>query len=151
MGVLMTVAPKALLTRRARAMRREMTNAERKVWAALRGHRLEGLQFRRQQPCGPYIADFLCYAARLVVEVDGATHSSPEELARDARRDAWFADNGFEVLRVTNAEVYGEFDGVVEMIRRRAMERAPPPRPSPADAGEGVDSALHKASANLTR
>ena len=52
---------------------------------------------------------------------------------------------------MTNAEVYGEFDGVVETIRRRAMELAPPPRPSPADAGEGVDSALHKASANLTR
>jgi very-short-patch-repair endonuclease len=120
------VTREALLTRRARDMRREMTNAERKVWAALRGHRLEGLQFRRQQPCGPYIADFLCYAARLVVEVDGATHSTPEELARDARRDAWFADNGFEVLRVTNAEVYCEFDGVVETIRLRAMERIAP-------------------------
>ncbi len=126
MGVLMTAVPKALLTRRARAMRREMTNAERKVWAALRGHRLEGLQFRRQQPCGPYIADFLCYAARLVVEVDGATHSTPEELARDSRRDAWFADNGFEVLRVTNAEVYGEFQGVVETIRLRVMGRIAP-------------------------
>ncbi len=122
MGALMTVVLKALLTRRARVMRGEMTDAERKVWAALRGHRLDGLQFRRQQPCGPYIADFLCYAARLIVEVEGATHSTPEELARDARRDAWFADNGFEVWRVTNAEVYGEFDGVVETIRLRAKD-----------------------------
>ncbi len=118
---------KDLLTRRARNMRREMTAAERKLWAALRGHRLAGLQFRRQQPCGPYIADFLCHAARLVVEVDGATHSTDGELARDARRDAWFAGNGFVVLRVSNAQVYEEFEGVVELIRIRALERPPPP------------------------
>ena len=78
------VTREALLTRRARDMRREMTNAERKDWAAVRGHRLEGLQFRRQHPCGPKIADFLCYAARLVVEIDAATHSKPEEHTRDA-------------------------------------------------------------------
>ncbi|MGA8172617.1 MAG: endonuclease domain-containing protein [Methylocystis sp.] len=139
----------ALLIRRARAMRREMTNAERKLWAALRGHRLEGLQFRRQQPCGPWIADFLCHAARLVVEVDGATHSTPEELARDLRRDAWFAESGFAVLRVSNAEVYGEFDGVVETVRIRAVERIAPPRPSPAKAGEGEVSRIIKSRAHV--
>lgn len=100
----------------ARDLRRDMTSAERKLWRALRGHALAGLHFRRQAPCGPYIADFLCHPAKLVVEVDGATHSTDAELARDARRDAWFAANGFRVLRVTNAEVYENLDGVLETI-----------------------------------
>jgi very-short-patch-repair endonuclease len=116
----------------ARALRRDMTSAERKLWAALRAHRFHRLAFRRQVPYGPFIADFLCHAARLVVEVDGATHSTDEERAYDARRDAWFVTNGFDVLRVSNAEVYEEFDGVLETIRLRAEARLPPPRPAPA-------------------
>jgi very-short-patch-repair endonuclease len=117
---------------RARKMRREMTSAERKLWMGLRAHRLDALHFRRQAPCGYYIADFLCQAARLVVEVDGATHSSEQELMRDARRDAWFAVRGFAVLRVSNDEVYHEFEAVMETIWMRARERLPPPHPSPA-------------------
>jgi very-short-patch-repair endonuclease len=116
----------------ARKLRPEMTDAERKLWYALRGHRLHGLQFRRQAPCGPFVADFLCHAARLVVELDGATHSTDAELSRDRRRDRWFGENGFSVLRFTNQQVYAEFDGVLEMIRLHAEERIPPPQPSPA-------------------
>ena len=140
----MTPRPTSALTPRARNLRRELTNAERKLWGALRGHRLAGLQFRRQQPCGPHIADFLCHAARRVVEVDGATHSTASELARDARRDAWFVEHGFMVLRVSNAEVYGEFDGVLDTFWRVATERVAPGAPTPAlprFAGEGVDPA----------
>jgi very-short-patch-repair endonuclease len=129
------------LTSRARRPRREMTNAERKPWSALRGHRLAGLQFRRRVPCGPYIADFLCHSARLVVEVDGATHSTDLEIARDAKRDAWFAAHGFFVPRVTNNEVYMEFEGALETIRPRAAARLRAPTPAlPRFAGEGVDS-----------
>ncbi len=124
----------------ARKLRRDMSNAERQLWSALRGHRFHGLQFRRQAPCGPYIADFLCHAARLVVEVDGATHSTRAEFARDNRHDAWFEDNGFSVLRVTNAAVYAEFDGVLETIRLRAEDRLPPPQPSPASRERESDS-----------
>jgi very-short-patch-repair endonuclease len=124
----------------ARNLRREMSNAERKLWSSLRGHRFHGLQFRRQAPCGPYIADFLCHAAQLVIEVDGATHSTDAELARDSRRDTWFEANGFSVLRVTNAAVYAEFDGVLEMIRLRVEERLPPPQPSPASRERESDS-----------
>ncbi len=131
------------LTARARKLRREMTSAERKLWRALRGHRLAGLQFRRQVPCGPYIADFLCHTARLVVEVDGATHSTDEEIARDARRDAWFAANGFRVMRVTNAEVYENIDGALETVLARVAEAGPAPYPTlPRCAGEGADSGL---------
>jgi very-short-patch-repair endonuclease len=124
----------------ARKLRREMTGAERKLWSALRAHRFHGLQFRRQAPCGPYVADFLCHAARLVIEVDGATHSTDAELRRDSRRDAWFANNGFSVLRLTNAEVYAGFEGVLETIRLRVDERLPPPQPSPASRERELDS-----------
>jgi very-short-patch-repair endonuclease len=105
-----------IMTERARHSRGEPTNAERKLWHALRAHRLAGLSFRRQSPCGPFIADFLCAEVRLIVEVDGATHSSDEEVACDKRRDAWFAANGYRVLRVTNEDVYRNLDGVCETI-----------------------------------
>src|SRR5713101_7206306 len=72
---------------RARALRSRMTDAERKVWYALRDRRFAKVKFRRQVPIGPYIADFLCYEARLVIEVDGGQHV---ESASDARRDQWF-------------------------------------------------------------
>lgn len=105
-----------VMTGRARALRRELTDAERKLWFALRAHRLGGHSFRRQAPCGPFIADFLSAEARLVIEVDGATHSTGDEIAYDKRRDAWFAENGYRVLRLTNDDVYRHFDGVIETI-----------------------------------
>ena len=108
------------MTKRARSLRRELTDAERKLWYALRAHRLAGLSFRRQAPCGPFIADFLCAEAWLVVEVDGATHSTEEEIAYDRRRDEWFAANGYRLLRVTNSEVYRNLDGICETILAQA-------------------------------
>jgi very-short-patch-repair endonuclease len=82
----------------------------------LRGHRLGDSHIRRQAPCGPYIADFLCLKERLLIEVDGATHSSAEELRHDAKRDAWFEMNGFRVLRFQNVEIYENLEGVIETI-----------------------------------
>ncbi len=123
----------------ARKLRRDMTEAERKLWHALRGHRFQGLHFRRQTPCGPFISDFLCHSAKLVVELTGATHSTDADLLRDGRRDRWFEENGFSVLRFTNGQVYAEFEGVLEMIRLCAEERLPPPQPSPAARGREFD------------
>lgn len=120
-----------LATARARALRRDLTKAERKLWSALRAHRFHGLQIRRQAPCGPYIADFLCHAPKLVIEVDGATHSTDRELARDVRRDRWFESNGFAVLRFTNDDVYRSFDGVLERIYLAAMTALKPDEPPP--------------------
>ena len=97
-----------------------MTKAEALLWRAMRAHRFADLHIRRQAPCGPYFADFLCHKARLVIEIDGATHSMDDELRRDARRDAWFAANGFTVLRFANVEVYENFEGVIETIFARA-------------------------------
>jgi very-short-patch-repair endonuclease len=99
----------------ARCLRREMTYAERKLWQALRAHRFRGAAFRRQAPLGPYIADFVCHASKLVIEVDGGQHSGS---ARDARRDAWLAQEGYRVLRFWNNEVLGNLEGVLDRIGR---------------------------------
>ncbi|BDV40051.1 hypothetical protein DSM21852_33040 [Methylocystis bryophila] len=66
------------MTQHARGLRHDLTDAERKLWYRLRAHRLAGHSFRRQAPCGPFIADFICATANLVIEVDGATHSTDE-------------------------------------------------------------------------
>ncbi len=86
----------------ARHMRHDPTEAERILWLALRGRRFLAWKFRRQVPVGSYIADFLCFEARLIVEVDGGQHA---ESPRDVERDHWFAENGFRVLRLWNHEV----------------------------------------------
>jgi very-short-patch-repair endonuclease len=107
----------------ARKMRSAQTSAEGLLWNVLRAHRLDGLGFRRQQPMGPYIADFVCHEARLVVEVDGATHGESENVARDLRRDRWFADRGYETLRVTNDDVRRDLAAVADMILDRCRNR----------------------------
>lgn len=76
----------------------------------------------RQEPVGPYFADFCCRKAKLVVEVDGATHSTDAELARDTSREAFLLARGYRVMRFRNAEVYEEMDGVIETILA-ALER----------------------------
>ena len=126
----------------ARVLRKASSRAEVALWQSLRAHRLSGLQFRRQVPCGPYIADFLCYGARLVIEVDGATHSTDAELRHDRRRDAWFRAQGWRVLRFRNDEVYTNLDGVIETILAH-LPQAPSPT-LPRFAGEGEDPALHE-------
>lgn len=103
----------AELRRRAKAMRREPTEAERRLWAILRAKRLEGLKFKRQAPIGPYIADFVCFELRMVVEADGGQHADSDY---DARRDAWFAASGFLVLRFWNNDILQEPDGVADRI-----------------------------------
>jgi len=105
-----------------------MTRAERLLWRYLKAHHLDGLGFRRQVPMGPYIADFVCHAAHLVIEIDGETHDFAARQTYDLRRDAWFASRGYFVLRISNDEVLGNLEGVWELIRMTAAERlrAPP-------------------------
>jgi len=117
----------------ARRLRREMTDAEHKLWQALRANRFRGVGFRRQAPLGPYIADFVCHALKLVIEVDGGQHSGSE---RDAARDAWMVREGYKVLRFWNNEVLGNLEGVLDRIGRE-VAAAPSPQPSPT-RGEGV-------------
>ena len=117
----------------AKRMRKEATRAEKVLWQELRGNRLAGFGFRRQVAMGFYIADFVCHAAKLVVEIDGEAHRNITD--RDRQRDAWFAKRGYRTLRVHNDDVLSRPDTVLESIRI-ALVAVPPPRPSPA-RGEG--------------
>lgn len=102
----------------AKQYRRSLTVDERLLWQALRGNRLGGLHFRRQQVIDGYIVDFYCHAAALVVEVDGGVHE--EQAAEDARRDAALARRGLRVLRLRNEDVRWNLSGVLERILAEA-------------------------------
>ena len=116
--------PKSL-TPLARTLRRNATGAERRLWQGLRREQVAGFRFRRQVILDGFIADFACLDARILVEVDGATHSTDEQIARDALRSAALAAEGFDILRFTNEDVYVNLDGVLETIRMRLMELRP--------------------------
>src|SRR5205807_10011221 len=90
---------------RAKNLRQTVTRAETLLWRYLKAHHIDGLGFRRQVPMGPYVADFVCHAGRVVVELDGETHDFEERLRRDRVRDAWLASRGYIVLRFTNEQV----------------------------------------------
>jgi len=115
---------KAAARSNAKALRKRMTPPERALWVALRGRKVAGLKFRRQAPIGPYIADFYCHEARLVVEVDGSTHQG-SQMAHDRNRDEWMRERGMRVLRVSGRDVLRKLEGVVRTIIRITEE--PPP------------------------
>ena len=115
-----------------RALRRNMTDAERKLWQYLRGNQL-GVKFRRQHPFENYILDFVCLPLGLVIEVDGGQHM--EQAEHDAKRTAMLEGAGFRVLRFWNNQVLNELDAVVEMIRV-TIETHPHPSLPPEGEGE---------------
>ena len=117
------------LTGRARALRRTETPAERELWRWLRGRKLEGAKFRRQQPLGPFIVDFFCEEERLVIEADGAGHFPPP--LRDRSRDHWFAAAGLTVLRFENCQVLNHTASVLERIRVAIRQARATPLSSP--------------------
>ena len=108
---------------RARKLRKSDTAAEQRLWEFLRGRRLNGLKFVRQLPVGSYIADFACREKHLIVEVDGVTHSTDEELEYDQARTAYLEREGWGVMRVWNNEVFTNREGVLETILITARER----------------------------
>lgn len=112
-----------LLRGRARRLRRDSTDAEQCLWSRLRAGRLDGLKFKRQVPIGQYIADFVCFEARLIVEVDGGQHSESEY---DERRDRELSGRSFRVLRFWNHSVLKDTDDVVAMIFAAARPLTPP-------------------------
>ena len=99
---------------RARRLRKNLTDAERKLWHCLRMRQLEGHKFRRQVRIGPYIADFACLKAMLVIEVDGGQHA--EARLYDSRRDDFMHGQGYRVMRFWNNEVLSNIDGVWQVI-----------------------------------
>jgi very-short-patch-repair endonuclease len=109
---------------RAKQLRRTMTRAEILLWRYIKAGRTDGFAFRRQVPIRNYIADFICFSARLVVELDGESLDFEERQRADQRRDAFFTAEGFHVLRFTNEQVLSNLDGVLEAIRQAASSRA---------------------------
>jgi very-short-patch-repair endonuclease len=103
-------------TNRARVLRSTASSAEDRMWTELRGRRLDGLKFMRQCPIGPFFVDFLCRELKIIVEVDGGTHSMPREMARDGIRAVYLEKQGYRIFRVHNAEVYEDIDGVLDTL-----------------------------------
>jgi len=99
-----------------RLLRKNMTKAEVMLWSRLRGGSMNGLRFRRQHPIGPFIADFACIKAKLVVEVDGPSHWTEEGAAHDIRRTAFLRRSGWRQVRVSNEDVYENLEGVLSEI-----------------------------------
>jgi very-short-patch-repair endonuclease len=110
----------------ARRLRRAQTDVERQLWYALRDRRFHAYKFRRPQPVGAYVVDFICFEHRLIVELDGSQHAAPDRLAHDAARTRFLEGEGFRVLRFWNAEMNENFAGVLEVIRL-ALESPPHP------------------------
>jgi len=93
-----------------RHLRQNMTDCEHRLWRCLRAHRFLGQKFRRQQPLGPFVVDFVHFGGRLVVEADGGQHADP---AADLERDAWLRARGFKVLRFWNHDIAVNLSGVL--------------------------------------
>ena len=125
----------------ARALRKNSTDAERILWSELRDHRLGGVGFRRQVPIGSYAADFVCHAAKLVIEIDGGQHFSARGEQADAKRAAAIEAKGFQVLRFSNHDVMANRAGVLETIVSVVAERAPTQTHPPK---RGRDKSPHK-------
>jgi len=100
---------------RAQQLRRNLTDAERRLWSKLRRRQVDGFYFRRQAPVGSYVVDFICLEQKLVVEIDSSQHAS--EQAADAKRTAWLMREGYRVLRFWNNEVLANSEAVIERIR----------------------------------
>ena len=117
----------------AKQLRSNMTDAEQRLWRYLRAHRFEGAKFKRQHPLGNYIVDFICFNARIVIEVDGSQHRGS---ASDVQRDEWLSSQGLTVLRFWNHEVLTEIEHVLERIAQSiCIPLSPTPLPQ---RGEGV-------------
>lgn len=108
-----------------------MTEAERLLWGELRARRFHGFKFKRQWTLGPYVVDFCCCEARLVVEVDGGQH----EVAADEERTTWIERQGYRVRRVWNNDVLGNKEGVLTILANDLSGPLPSPLPQ---AGEGA-------------
>jgi very-short-patch-repair endonuclease len=105
-----------------------MTEAENRLWFHLRAHRFIGCKFRRQQPLGPYVVDFVSFSERMIIEADGGQHSASEA---DRERDAWLLHEGFRVLRFWNHDILQNTPAVLDAIWSALCAAPSPPAPLP--------------------
>src|ERR1700730_2164999 len=106
----------AFRRRTAKRLRETPTDAENLLWRQLRRFPVSGTHFRRQVPIGPYVADFACMAARLIIEVDGSQHGRDDLHERDETRTRWLEAEGYRVLRFWNNDLTANMDGVLEAV-----------------------------------
>ena len=137
----------------ARNMRAAPTDAEAIIWRQLRAHRFVGHKFKRQQPIGNFIVDFVCFEAGVIVEVDGGQHN---ESVADQSRDAWLMSQGFVVLRFWNNEVSQNLDGVLTRILEAlapsaSLQVCPCPSVPPPRGGREETLSLAEDAANLEK
>jgi very-short-patch-repair endonuclease len=101
---------------RSRALRSRSSSASDKMWSELRDRQLGGFKFVREHPIGPFFVDFCCRVEKVVVEIDGDTHSTADEVATDLAREAYLREHGFRIFRAHNGEVYENLDGVCDAL-----------------------------------
>jgi very-short-patch-repair endonuclease len=109
----------------AKYLRQQQTDAEKKLWYFLQNKNLDGLKFRRQQPIGYYIVDFVCFERKLIIELDGSQHHSTSIKNRDNRRTSWLEGEGFVVIRFWDNEILENVQGVLTVIREMTKIRHP--------------------------
>lgn len=114
-----------MLVARARELRRRSTVMEARLWRRIRARQLDGAHFRRQHPIGRWITDFYCAEAKLVIELDGGGHATPEQAAADVERDELFRELGIRVLRFWNTDVHLNLDEVLQRISEALRTPSP--------------------------
>jgi very-short-patch-repair endonuclease len=116
----------------AKILRKRLTDTEKVLWRHLRAKQVEGHKFRRQEPIGKYIVDFVCHEKRIIIELDGGQHSIDKD--RDIERDEWLTGQGYKILRFWNNEVLTNIDGVLEVIKENCLKH--PPLTPPIKGGQ---------------
>ena len=112
----------------ARTLRKNLTDAEQCLWRRINRRQIDGAKFRRQQPIGQYIVDFVCFERQIILEIDGGHHALQH--AKDEQRSRWLETQGFCILRFWNNEVLAETEAVVQAIYQLVIQRATSPHPS---------------------
>lgn len=121
---------------RAKELRRNQTDAEKSVWAKLRARRFDMFKFRRQVPLGSYILDFVCFEARLIIELDGGQHGEAASQTYDAERDDWLRSQGLSIARFWNHQIFAEWEVIEEVLWKTLNESS--------SAGRGENEGLAK-------
>ena len=106
----------------AKSLRKNATEAETLLWSRLKAKQMEGIKFRRQQPIGRFIVDFVSFEKRIVVELDGSQHAIEKE--KDRKRDRLLKNNDFVVLRFWDNEVFENMEGILEVIRKKCISKS---------------------------
>ena len=109
----------SILIKNARKLRKNSTRAESLLWRKLRAKQIAGIKFRRQQPIGNYIVDFVSFEKMIIIELDGGQHAKAKK--KDKKRDELLSENGFTVLRFWNNDIFNNLEGVLEVIRKNCI------------------------------